>query len=188
MNVKALGGAALIVLVAASARAQDVRYNYDKAADFTKLKTYCWVILKGDPPPSDLVDKQIKAAIDDELAKKGLSKAECTSAALYVGYQAGMSKEKELTSYSSGWGYGPGWYGGGWYGGGSGFTSTQTNTILVGQLAIDMYATQPHNLVWRSMASKTLDNEAKPEKQDKNLRKAVAKMLKDFPPKPKDKN
>jgi hypothetical protein len=187
MSVRSLVASALLALIAGSAQAQDVRYNYDKTADFAKLKTYCWVILKGDPPPSDLVDKQIKTAIDDELAKKGLSKAECNSAALYVGYQAGMSKEKELTSYSSGWGYGPGYYGG-WYGGGSGFTSTQTNTILVGQLALDMYATQPHTLVWRSMASKTLDNEAKPDKQEKNLRKAVAKMLKDFPPKPKDKN
>jgi hypothetical protein len=32
------------------------------------------------------------------------------------------------------------------------------------------------------MASKTIDQTAKPEKQQKNLNKAVAKMLKNYPP------
>jgi hypothetical protein len=36
--------------------------------------------------------------------------------------------------------------------------------------------------VFRSTASKTLDTKAKPEKQQKNLAKAVTKMLKDYPP------
>jgi hypothetical protein len=36
--------------------------------------------------------------------------------------------------------------------------------------------------VWRCAASKTLDQKAKPEKQQKNLTKAVAKMLKNYPP------
>ena len=60
-----------------------------------------------------------------------------------------------------------------------------TTTIYVGQLALDMYATSPHTLVWRGNASKTLDTEAKPEKQEKNLKKAVNKMLKNYPPKEK---
>lgn len=64
-------------------------------------------------------------------------------------------------------------------------TTGQTTTILNGQLVLDMYATSPKMLVWRSLASKTIDTEAKPEKQEKNLNKAVQKMLKDYPPKPK---
>ena len=61
-------------------------------------------------------------------------------------------------------------------------TTGQTSTIYVGQLALDMYAAKPHSLVWRGMASKTLEQKAKPEKQQKNLEKAVAKMLKNYPP------
>ena len=34
-------------------------------------------------------------------------------------------------------------------------------------------------------ATKTLDTNAKPEKRQKNLAKAVKKMLKEYPPKPK---
>ena len=64
-------------------------------------------------------------------------------------------------------------------------TSGQTSTIYVGQLALDMYATSPHTLVWRGVASKTLDPEAKPEKQGKNLRKAITKLLKNYPPQQK---
>jgi hypothetical protein len=34
--------------------------------------------------------------------------------------------------------------------------------------------------------SKTIDPKAKPEKQQKNLAKAVKKLLKDYPPRAKD--
>jgi hypothetical protein len=61
-------------------------------------------------------------------------------------------------------------------------TTGQTSTIYIGQLAVDFYATSAKNLVWRGVASKTIDTEAKPEKQQKNLGKAVAKLLKNFPP------
>ena len=64
-------------------------------------------------------------------------------------------------------------------------TTGSTTTIYVGQLALDMYATSPKALVWRGVASKTLDTKAKPEKQQKNLEKAVAKVLKNYPPKVK---
>jgi hypothetical protein len=175
----------MIAAAAGQARAQDVRYNFDSAADFTKFKTYKWVVMKDAPQMNPLVDKQIREAVEAELAKKGLVKSEDMNADLYVGYQAGVQKEKEFTTFNSGWGYGPGWYGGGWYGGGGGITTGSTSTIYIGQLALDMYAQAPHTLVFRSVASKTIDTEAKPEKQAKNLAKAVAKMLKNYPPKKK---
>jgi len=64
-------------------------------------------------------------------------------------------------------------------------TTGTTSTIYVGQLALDMYTPQPKALVWRGVASKTIDPEAKPEKQQKNLAKACEKMLKNYPPKAK---
>jgi hypothetical protein len=167
---------------AGTAAAQDVRYNFDKNANFASFKTYKWVQIKGATPLNNLADQQVKAAVDAELAKKGLTKSESDSADLYVGYQGAVGQEKEYTSFDSGWGYGPGWYGGGWYGGGGGMTTGTTSTIYVGQLALDMYSAKAKNLVWRGAASKTLDEKAKPEKQQKNLTKAVAKLLKNYPP------
>jgi hypothetical protein len=175
----------LLLAGAGSALAQDVRYNFDKSANFAVFKTYKWVAIKGATPLSDLADRQVKSAVDDELATKGLTKSESDTADLYIGYQAAVGQEKEYTSFDTGWGYGPGWHGGGWYGGGGGMTTGQTTTIYVGQLALDMYASMLKTLVWRGVASKTLDPKAKPEKQEKNLRKAVAKVLKNYPPKQK---
>ena len=62
-----------LLLAAGSSFAQDVRYNFDKNTDFSKFKTYKWVPIKDAAKASDLVDKQIKAAIDAELATKGLT-------------------------------------------------------------------------------------------------------------------
>jgi hypothetical protein len=39
--------------------------------------------------------------------------------------------------------------------------------------------------VWRGTASKTLDPKTKPEKKQKNIAKAVKKLLKNYPPKVK---
>jgi len=176
--------AAFFLLVASSCLAQDVRYNFDKNTDFSRFKTYKWVAIKGADQTNALVDKQIKDSLDAELAKKGLSKVEGDNADLYIGYQTAVGQEKQFNSYSTDWGYGGGWYRGGWYGGmgGSSMTSGQTSTIYTGQLAVDMYDSANKDLVWRGVASKTLDAKAKPDKQTKNLNKAVAKLLKNYPP------
>lgn len=173
-----------ILLVASTALGQDVRYNFDRNTDFSQFKTYKWVILKNATQLDDLLDKQIKAAADAELARKGLTKVDDDSANLYIGYQAAVNQEKEFTSYSTDWGYGGGWYRGGWYGpmGGMSTTTGQTSTIYKGQLALDMYDSTHKDLVWRGLASKTLDPKAKPDKQQKNLQKTIAKLLKNYPP------
>ncbi len=81
---------------------------------------------------------QLSAALDAELGKKGLSKAQSDTADIVIVYQIALNQEKEITSYNSGWGYGPGWRGG-WYGGGGGITTASTSTITIGSFALDMY-------------------------------------------------
>ena len=176
---------ALFLIGVSAVAAQDVRYDFDKDKDFSKYKTYKWVAIKDADQPDDLTSKKITAAIDAELATKGLTKTDADTADLYIGYQTAIGKEKEFTSYNTGWGYGPGW-GGGWYGGGGMSTTyASTSTVYIGQLDISMYDSAQKHLVWRGVASKTLDPKAKPEKKEKNIAKAVAKLLKNFPPKPK---
>jgi len=174
----------MAVLVIGGAHAQDVRYNFDKDANFSGFKTYKWVILKDAVQLDNIMDKNIKSAIDAELAKKGLTRVDTDNADLYVGYQGSVGQDKQFTSYSTGWGYGPGW-GGGWYGPSSTMTTGQTSTIYTGQLVVDMYDSAHKDLVWRGIVSKTLDPKAKPEKQHKNLAKAMSKLFKNYPPAPK---
>jgi len=168
-----------------AARAQDVTYNFAKDAKFSDYKTYKWVDLKGADEPNQITQDQIKSAIDAELVGKGLTKTDSDDADLYVGMQTAIGTEKQFTSFSSGWGTGPGW-GGGWYGYGGGMntstTTGSTSTIYIGQLGVDMYDAKNKDLVWRGRASKTINPKAKPDKQEKNIKKAVAKLLKNYPP------
>jgi len=170
------------------ASAQDVRYDFDKDKDFSKYKTYKWVPIKGADQPDELTAKRIMSAVDAELATKGLTKTDSDNADLLVGYQTALGTEKQYTSYNTGWGYGPGW-GGGWYGYGGGMSSTttygSTSTVYIGQLDLSMYDPVAKQLVWRGVATKTLDPKAKPEKKEKNINKAVQKLLKKYPPQPK---
>ena len=172
-----------IALLAATALAQDVRYNFAADANFAKYKTYKWVAVKGSDQLDQITDGQLKSAIDEELAKKGMTKTEADSADLYLGYQVALSQEKELTTFDTGWGYGPGW-GRGWYGygGGGGMTTSTTSTINIGHVNLDMYDPAEKKLVWRGTATKTLDTKAKPDKRMKNMRKGAAKLLKNYPP------
>ena len=168
-------------LLAISALAQDVRYNYAAGQDFSKFRTYKWVQIKGIDQLDQLNDQQLKTAVDAELATKGLTKTDDEKADLFIAYQFALGQEKEYTSFDSGWGYGPGW-GRGWYGGGGGLSTTTSTTIHVGQVSLDMYDASDKKLIWRGVASKTLDPKAKPEKRRKSLQKGVKKLLKNYPP------
>jgi hypothetical protein len=172
----------LVALNACKTVPLEVHYNFDRDADFSKFKTYKWVTLKDAAKINDFRDKEVKDTVDAELSRKGMTKTDAETADLYLGYQAGVDTQRQFTSYKSDWGYGSGWSKGGWYSGVGGMVTEQTEIIYVGQLAVDMYDVTKHSLAWRGVASKTLDPKTTPEKQQKNLAKAVAKLLSNYPP------
>ena len=163
---------ALLLMAARSALSQDIHYNFDSTADFSKFRTYKWVTLKSEAPIDELTDEQIKAALDAAFARKGLTKVDGDGADLLSGYQTTGQYEEQFAG-SSGWSPGPGWRA---TGGG------KTWTIYQGELAVAMSDATKHVLVWRGVASKALDPKANPEKRQKNLDKAVAKLMKNYPP------
>jgi len=65
----------LLLLTADAVLCQDVRYNFDNTADFSKFKTYKWITLKSEAPIDKLTDEEIKAALDAGLVRKGLNKS-----------------------------------------------------------------------------------------------------------------
>jgi hypothetical protein len=166
-----------------SAFAQDVNYNFDKEADFSKYKTYRWEKHPQSLDLDNLTLTQLSTGFDAELAKKGLTKKATGPVDMVIVYQLALSQEKELNTYSSGYSTGPGW-GGGWYGGGygGGTSTTSVSIITTGTVSLDMYDESTKKLVWRGIATKTVDTGAKPEKREKNIAKAATKMLKNYPP------
>jgi hypothetical protein len=176
---KQLAFLAAFLFMLACAYGQDTHYNYDRGANFATYKTYQWVDIPGGAVPDQLIDRDIKRAIDEQLAQKGLTRVE-KNPDLYVGYQAVIREEKGINL--SGWGerYG-GW--GGWGGGwGTGSVQGQTSTIPVGTLLVDLYDPAKKQLIWRGDATKTIDVKKDPDKNYKNLQKAMAKLFKNYPP------
>jgi hypothetical protein len=175
--------AGLILVWSAMAAAQNVRYNFMPGTDFSKYKTYKWMRVPNAQYPNQILDEQIMRSIDAQLATKGLSKSDGENADLIVAYQVAVNEEKEWNSFSSGgdmWGYGR-WGGWGGYGGPT-TTTTTSKTIRVGTLNLDMYDVAAKNQVWRGDVSKTLGSGKDPAKVQKNLDKAMAKLLKNYPP------
>jgi hypothetical protein len=173
-NAVAKLGIVLILLLAACTltRAQDVSTNAMPGVDFSKYHTYKWVTIEGATYPNQIVDAQIKQAVDSQLAAKGLTKTDGDKADLLIGYQASVSTEKQWNAYGTG---GFRW--------GGGMATAQQSTIATGTLVLDMYDPATKQLVWTGRASKTLDPSANQEKKQKNLDKAMQKLLKNFPPK-----
>jgi hypothetical protein len=159
------------VIVTAS-RAQDVTYNFMPGTDFSKYHTYKWVSIEGGAHPNQIVDQEIKQDIDSQLASKGMTKTDSDKADLYVGYQVAVDQEKQWNA----WGMGR-------LGGGMG--SATSSTISNGTLVVDMYDPGTKQLVWTGRATKTLDPSSNQEKNMKNLNKAMAKLMKNYPPRQK---
>jgi len=168
--------AALVLSLPALALAQKTSFDYDKTANFTAMKTYA--LKDGTKVGDPLVDNRIVAAIESELKAKGLTKNDANPDIVVV-YHLTLDKQKDITSYSSGVGYGPYAYrwGGGW-----GTTSVRVNEILVGTLIIDVADATSNAMVFRGIGVKEVDAQAKPDKRDKTVNTAVTKILKNFPP------
>ena len=154
--------------------AQDVKYNFMPGTDFAKYHTYKWVNIGNGAHPNQIVDAEIKQSVDSQLAAKGLTKTDGDKADLYVGYQIAVDKEKQWDAY--GMGGGVRW---------GGMGTATSSTINVGSLALDMYDPEKKQLVWTGTATKTIDPSSNQEKNQKNLDKAMQKLLKNYPPKQK---
>src|SRR5687767_9774814 len=171
--------ACVLLVLVISGFAQKVRYNYLPGTNFSQYKTYKWVKLENAQYPNQILDSQIMQAIDSQLALRGMSKTD-TDPDLLVVYQVAINQEKQWNAYSTGGNY---WGWGGWGGWGGMSTSTTTSkTINIGTLNVDLYDTGSKKQVWRGEASKTLGSGKDPEKVNKNINKAMAKLFKKYPP------
>jgi hypothetical protein len=182
------GPALVLTLVACSATyAQDVRTNYMPGTNFSKYRTYAWVDeVQGVPTvgghPDQILDAQVKQAIDSQMAAKGLTKvADGAKPDLLLAYQLMIDREKQINGFGDSWGGGFGDWGGPW-GGGFGSFSASTSTINIGTFVIGMYDPAVKKLVWIGGAQHAIEPSKKPEKNQERLNKGAQKLLKDFPP------
>ena len=173
----------------ATALAQQVNYDFDRDVDFSKYKTFAYKVCMRIENP--LVDKRIVTALENTLAREGLTKSE-GDADVNVTYHSSTTEDIAIDTITWGYGYGPGWrwghggygYGGYGYGGGPVSTTTTFRKYTRGTLVIDIWDARTKQLVWRGTASDSVSDD--PEKNDKKVQKALGKLFKKYPPEKKD--
>jgi len=183
------GPALILALVACSvAGAQDVRTNYMPGTDFSTFHTYAWVDkVQGVPSvgghPDQILDTQVKWAIDLQMAARGFTKVEAGSKAdLLLGYQLAIDKEKQIDGFGNSFGGISGWGGWGPWGNGMGTFSANTSSNYIGTFVVAMYDPAVKKLVWIGAAQHAIDPSKNPDKNQQRLNKGAQKLLKDFPP------
>ncbi len=166
------------VIGAAGCSTLSVSTDYDKAADFSSYRTFTWK--DTGELKNSLWTKRIEGVFSDTLAAKGLKKVD-SGGDLWVAAHPRLSKETQINTYNTGWGYGYGWYG---YGG-TGMATTTVTEIPVGTLMIDLVDAKKKELVWRGVASDTLNTDPSrtAEDREQKLREVAAKMFAGYPPK-----
>ena len=167
------------------ASAQDVRTNYMPGTDFSKYHTYIWVNeVKGVPlvggQPDQILDAQVKQAVDSQMAAKGFVKVvDAGKADLLLGFQLAIDEQKQINGFGDGRG---GWGGWGPWGGGLNSFSATTSTINIGTFVLGIYDPGAKKLVWIGAAQHVIEPSKKQEKNQERLNKGAQKLLKDFPP------
>jgi hypothetical protein len=173
---------AALALASTAAVAQDVKTDYDKAANFAAIKTFQAKIATG--WGNQISEKRVLDEFTQALTEKGWKSVDANPDAVVLLHGA-TEKQKSLNTFYSGGGYGGYGYRG-WGGmGGMGTATTTTSEFLVGTLVVDIYDAKTKSLMFRGTATDELSD--KPEKNQKKLQKASDKMFKDFPPGSKDK-
>jgi Domain of unknown function (DUF4136) len=133
--------------------------------------------LRANGAEDPLIDQEIKRAIDEQLAHKGLTRVE-RNGDLQVIYHVALRQEMSISLFGSGW---PQRAYGGWP---NGFVQGETSTIPIGTLVVDLYDPVRKQLIWRGGATKSIELKKDPDKNYKNLQKSLAKLFKNYPPQP----
>jgi hypothetical protein len=170
MNRRTAIVAMAAAMAASAVWAQDVKIDFDPAANFGAIKTFSVKI--GTSWGNPLGEKRVTDDVTGALVAKGWTVAPEDKADAQVVLHGATQVKHTLNTYYSGMG-GYRWRGVG--------TSTTTPTdYVVGTLLVDIFDAKGKNLIWRGIAQDEASD--KTEKNIKKVAKATEKLFKDFPP------
>jgi hypothetical protein len=153
-----------------------IHTDYDPDYDLWTFRTFDWGqkvnIEEGQNPLhyNELNDKRIKSAVQDQMSTRGYLLTD-TRPDLILHYHIIVKDKSTLVTDGYGYNYGPYW------------TRMETNlyTYREGTLILDLMDTNTNRLVWRGWAVSPLESSYTPEKIDRLIRTAVARIFKKFP-------
>jgi Domain of unknown function (DUF4136) len=171
MNIRKMLAVPLFLIALTTAVfADNVKVDYDHAANFNQVKTYSWSKVK---TANSIWDNRVKDAIDKELAAKGWTQVPSGGDVALVAVEK-TSVHQQYDTFYDGFG--------GWrrWGMGMGDETTTVDNYKVGTLIVSVFDGNSKQLMWRGTSSSDLSGN--PEKNTKKLDKDVQNMFKKFPP------
>jgi hypothetical protein len=168
----------VVFVIAGCGPSISVTQDFDKEADFSKLKSFAWMAVpntavgsvKAATERNSLLDKRIKTAVNSELSAKGYEMNEAAPDFVMM-YHIGVDDKVSVTD----WGYGyPSPYWGG--------RNVSVYQYTQGTLILDIINPTDKQLIWRGEAQGTVNPDASPEDREYRLGVAVQKLLEGFPP------
>ena len=171
--------AVCFITIATGCASLQVSYDYDRKADFIKLKKFDWFEEVFEPPVKDLMAKRIKNEVLTQLKAKGIQQ-ESEGPDFLVRFQ---TFGRPVYGGSTGVGFSVGVPVGG-----SGAMSVGSGTSRVKEklewtMALDFLNPNDRSVIWHATATDTVNPKMSPAQQDRLVHEAVSKMLSHFPPK-----
>ena len=177
---------ALFITATLSGCSSNVIVDYDKAVNFSALKSYT-LLAKSAKSTEDtrldspLIDKRIVNAIDRNMLAKSLARKD-TGAEMQLTYRIDL--KQEIASNGSGvtmmFGLGGSRSA---LGLGVAVPSSDVKSHDLGMLTIDVISTKTNQLIWRGSSSRRLYDAGTPDATDKLINDIIKEILDSYPPK-----
>jgi len=187
MNVKL---SALLVLCAVLSGCKSTpNYDYDQSVNFSKIKTYAWIINHStNTKPaefyqSEINKKRITTAIDNELLAKGLQKVAPDKADVLVNYHTAIVVKNERglsNTHPYYWNFGHGFHSS--HFGLNMRLSNIDSQYKAGSLVVD-FINPNRELIWRGAKESRIVRRALPTERADKIKAMVANIMTNFPPK-----
>ena len=163
----------------------NVRYDYDAKTDCSAYKTFDWYASsrlgkdQGQKVDDPIMDRRVSAAVEQELAARGFRRETGADPDFLVVYYPVYRELKYRTGEHIGigsWGFHP-------FGIGISTGLSQEHRYKEGTLVLEIVDFKANQRVWQASAEGALTDLRTPEQADRQVARAVRKLLERFPPK-----
>lgn len=154
MQVKSLIIMSLLTVLSGCKISPPVTTDYDTHYDYSKLRSYAWVVLKEPAKVTTLENRRQINAIETVLNRKGFNKTEPQAKPDFlIRTHTITDKKVDVDTFNNLWGYYPYYH---HYYGPHHFSSTIVREYEVGTLVLDIVDPVKKDVIWRGSVSRKL--------------------------------
>lgn len=186
--------ATLLLATPAAGQKLEIETHEDSEADFSTIRTYAWLppapMVKNAPDEltnptlsQEVLGPHIVAAVDRELARRGLTEVDQSAADVLVVYFAAMTVGVHSSYVGEYYGYLTGW--------GSPVPSalapsTSVDIYEQGTVVVDMVQRTSNRAIWRGSVATRVHQQRKLEERIARINEGAERIFERFPIRPRD--